>query len=356
MAKKLQLYKYLNLVLILACFLAVCKFYIDSEIFAPRDTVFISPILNSSDYMFSYYDIKRMNDDKSSSLISFEKIAHSFVVYEYNSVYAKSIYINADYFQINHLEYLKGANFPEEYNDEKLVILGSSLAFKLFGSFECIGKSVRINGELYEVTGIVQQSENFDEDFLWLPYGSAEFSGYDISGIYIKDNVYNKLNTQEKAIDYISRAGKTENNYHITDLNQYRDNMLIRIPLIFMIVAAIIMLSTIKNIISLMDYYRDNFKKIAVNSACFAIFSAAIIICTRFISDRLWVIEGMFEILAFIENVLNIDMLPSKEYLPYQLRALKSINSYSVGALGGCIFFIVNFFLVCWVSKAKDSK
>ena len=354
--KKLKLYKYLNLALIVACFFAMGKFYMDSEIFAPKDAIFISPMLNSADYMFSSYDIKRINDNKRDSFISFEKLSGSTIGYEYNNAYAKAIYTDADYFYINHLEYLSGSNFPQEYNDEPIVILGNAVAFKLFGSLECIGKFVRINGIFHEVTGIVKQNERFDEDFIWLPYGSAGFGGYDISSIYIRDMEYNKLNTYEKAMAYIEGVGKSPNGYHIADLNQYRENMLIRAVLVLIIIAVIIICISILNIVRLMDYYKDYIRKIVFNIALILIFGTAIMFIVGFMSDTLWISANAFEVSAFIDNMLNINILPPKQYLPYQLEALSSINSYSVAAFVACLLLIGNFIIINGMDDKRTAK
>lgn len=105
--------------------------------------------------------IKDMN--KLSDRISFNKV--SFCA-ELNETMAKEeavlpVLTNEFYFEI-YGQRLNGNSITEENikNKDKVAIIGSSLALKLFFNTDAVGKAITLNDENYTVCGVIEENES----------------------------------------------------------------------------------------------------------------------------------------------------------------------------------------------------
>lgn len=129
--------------------------------------------------------IKDIN--KLSDRISFNKV--SFCA-ELNETMAKEeavlpVLTNEFYFEI-YGQRLNGNSITEENikNKDKVAIIGSSLALKLFFNTDAVGKTITLNDENYTVCGVIEENESIinilsgdGKQRIYIPYTC--YSGYE---------------------------------------------------------------------------------------------------------------------------------------------------------------------------------
>lgn len=134
--------------------------------------------------------VKDMNN--LSYRISFNQV--SFCV-ELNETNVKEetvtpVLTNEFYFEIWGQK-LNGNSITEENikNENKVAVISSSLALKLFFNTDAVGKTITLNDEVYTICGVIQESENIINSLssdgkqrIYIPYTC--YSGYENCDVY----------------------------------------------------------------------------------------------------------------------------------------------------------------------------
>lgn len=134
--------------------------------------------------------VKDMNN--LSDRISFNQV--SFCV-ELNETNVKEetvtpVLTNEFYFEI-YGQKLNGNSITEENikNENKVAVISSSLALKLFFNTDAVGKTITLNDEVYTICGVIQESENIINSLssdgkqrIYIPYTC--YSGYENCDVY----------------------------------------------------------------------------------------------------------------------------------------------------------------------------
>lgn len=134
--------------------------------------------------------VKDMNN--LSDRISFNQV--SFCV-EFDETNVKEetvtpVLTNEFYFEI-YGQKLNGNSITEENikNENKVAVISSSLALKLFFNTDAVGKTITLNDEVYTICGVIQESENIINSFssdgkqrIYIPYTC--YSGYENCDVY----------------------------------------------------------------------------------------------------------------------------------------------------------------------------
>lgn len=127
--------------------------------------------------------------EKLSERISFDGVSFCAELEE-TSVKAETVLpvlTNESYFEIyNHK--LIGKGFTKE-NKDKVAVISSSLALKLFFNTDAVGKTITLNDEVYTICGVIQESENIINSLssdgkqrIYIPYTC--YSGYENCDVY----------------------------------------------------------------------------------------------------------------------------------------------------------------------------
>lgn len=134
--------------------------------------------------------VKDMNN--LSDRISFNQV--SFCV-EHDETNVKEetvtpVLTNEFYFEI-YGQKLNGNSIAEENikNENKVAVISSSLALKLFFNTDAVGKTITLNDEVYTICGVIQESENIINSLssdgkqrIYIPYTC--YSGYENCDVY----------------------------------------------------------------------------------------------------------------------------------------------------------------------------
>lgn len=134
--------------------------------------------------------VKDMNN--LSDRISFNQV--SFCV-ELNETNVKEetvtpVLTNEFYFEI-YGQKLNGNSITEANikNENKVAVISSSLALKLFFNTDAVGKTITLNDEVYTICGVIQESENIINSLssdgkqrIYIPYTC--YSGYENCDVY----------------------------------------------------------------------------------------------------------------------------------------------------------------------------
>lgn len=134
--------------------------------------------------------VKDMNN--LSDRISFNQVSFCAELEE-TSVKAETVLpvlTNESYFEIyNHKLIGKGFTKENMENKDKVAVIESSLALKLFFNTDAVGKTITLNDEVYTICGVIQESENIINSLssdgkqrIYIPYTC--YSGYENCDVY----------------------------------------------------------------------------------------------------------------------------------------------------------------------------
>lgn len=134
--------------------------------------------------------VKDMNN--LSDRISFNQVSFCVELDETNvkEETVTPVLTNEFYFEI-YGQKLNGNSITEENikNENKVAVISSSLALKLFFNTDAVGKTITLNDEVYTICGVIQESENIINSLssdgkqrIYIPYTC--YSGYENCDIY----------------------------------------------------------------------------------------------------------------------------------------------------------------------------
>lgn len=130
--------------------------------------------------------------EKLSERISFDGVSFCAELEETNvkEETVTPILTNEFYFEI-YGQKLNGNSITEENikNENKVAVISSSLALKLFFNTDAVGKTITLNDEVYTICGVIQESENIINSLssdgkqrIYIPYTC--YSGYENCDVY----------------------------------------------------------------------------------------------------------------------------------------------------------------------------
>lgn len=134
--------------------------------------------------------VKDMNN--LSDRISFNQVSFCVELDETNvkEETVTPVLTNEFYFEI-YGQKLNGNGITEENikNENKVAVISSSLALKLFFNTDAVGKTITLNDEVYTICGVIQESENIINSLssdgkqrIYIPYTC--YSGYENCDVY----------------------------------------------------------------------------------------------------------------------------------------------------------------------------
>lgn len=134
--------------------------------------------------------VKDMNN--LSDRISFNQVSFCVELDETNvkEETVTPVLTNEFYFEI-YGQKLNGNSITEENikNENKVAVISSSLALKLFFNTDAVGKTITLNDEVYTICGVIQESENIINSLssdgkqrIYIPYNC--YSGYENCDVY----------------------------------------------------------------------------------------------------------------------------------------------------------------------------
>lgn len=134
--------------------------------------------------------VKDMNN--LSDRISFNQVSFCVELDETNvkEGTVTPVLTNEFYFEI-YGQKLNGNSITEENikNENKVAVISSSLALKLFFNTDAVGKTITLNDEVYTICGVIQESENIINSLssdgkqrIYIPYTC--YSGYENCDVY----------------------------------------------------------------------------------------------------------------------------------------------------------------------------
>lgn len=134
--------------------------------------------------------VKDMNN--LSDRISFNQVSFCVELDETNvkEETVTPVLTNEFYFEI-YGQKLNGNSITEENikNENKVAVISSSLALKLFFNTDAVGKTITLNDEVYTICGVIQESKNIINSLssdgkqrIYIPYTC--YSGYEDCDVY----------------------------------------------------------------------------------------------------------------------------------------------------------------------------
>ena len=163
--------------------------------------------------------VKDMNN--LSDRISFNQVSFCVELDETNvkEETVTPVLTNEFYFEI-YGQKLNGNSITEENikNENKVAVISSSLALKLFFNTDAVGKTITLNDEVYTICGVIQESENIINSLssdgkqrIYIPYTC--YSGYENCDVYTIS--YDNLASSAPLIEQMKLS-----QYHSTNFSE----------------------------------------------------------------------------------------------------------------------------------------
>lgn len=163
--------------------------------------------------------VKDMNN--LSDRISFNQVSFCVELDETNvkEETVTPVLTNEFYFEI-YGQKLNGNSITKENikNENKVAVISSSLALKLFFNTDAVGKTITLNDEVYTICGVIQESENIINSLssdgkqrIYIPYTC--YSGYENCDVYTIS--YDNLASSAPLIEQMKLS-----QYHSTNFSE----------------------------------------------------------------------------------------------------------------------------------------
>lgn len=127
---------------------------------------------------------------------------------------------NENYAYFTDAYLVKGAFFNEIQIDRKLplVVVNEAAAYQLFGSQECVGETVYLNGVSYEVCGIMAEPEESGAR-LYIPYSTIESLGISEP---LTDQIWCRFSNLAEAALVLGKAGYSLKTFKIIQMDSVK--------------------------------------------------------------------------------------------------------------------------------------
>lgn len=158
---------------------------------------------------------------KISERISFDRVSFCAELEETNvkGETVTPVLTNENYFEIyNHKLIGKGFTKENIENKDKVAVIGSSLALKLFFNTDAVGKKITLDNETYKICGVFKESENIINSLssdgkqrIYIPYTC--YSGYENCEV-------NTVSYDNKAVSATLIEQMNLSQYHSTNFSE----------------------------------------------------------------------------------------------------------------------------------------
>ena len=127
---------------------------------------------------------------------------------------------NENYAYFTDAYLVKGAFFNEIQIERKLplAVVNEAAAYQLFGSLECVGECVYLNGVSYEVCGIMAEPEESGAK-LYIPYSTVESLGISVS---TTDQIWCRFSNLAEAALVLGKAGYSLETFQIIQMDSVK--------------------------------------------------------------------------------------------------------------------------------------
>ena len=144
-----------------------------------------------------------------------------------------------EYLDIQGYEIAYGRNLL--YSDmaarQKVAVVGAYVASELYGSSErAVGENIKLNGEPYQIVGVVEQQtedlSDFDDgctdDFVWIPYSRAvkmSRNAVITNYIFTSADVSQSSQCRSALEDFLLDKLKSDDFFHVTAMSELMDTL-----------------------------------------------------------------------------------------------------------------------------------
>ena len=165
-------------------------------------------------------------------LVAPEYSSNAQLVYGDTNANSTVVGVTSDYAEVRNQEVASGRLLtPEDnQNQEHVAVLGSELAADLFGAENPVGLSLRVNGEPFQVIGVLEEiggfGRNSPDSSAYVPIGVAQgrlFSAARYRGDYIVSTIYGQVATNDRVQDAMLQIEATLRLRHNLRADQEND-------------------------------------------------------------------------------------------------------------------------------------
>ena len=334
-------YKKLNMIIAFVALLCCFILSIRAETYMDKDVFYIAPILSDSKNYLSAEEVEKIDFPASTSFESRERVAIRF---EKTEIYTEIHATNAEYFRLNHMQFVDGNSWTANMGNENVIVLNESLAWRFFGSTNVSGTEIFIDNESYSIVGVTKQNKiDKTTAFAWIPLSKDKYDNKNLTAFLIKPNQYNPINSVR---DIESWLGELNRNapYYIADINMYKNSIALTYRLLLGYIYVCIAIFFTRCIYLLLKTNGLSRRSLPIFIVMLMMNLSLVMFTVYAVQFDIWFpkFSGTFT-QQIIQTVFNFNILPPSEYLAGGISELDRLNNYANIAFGIGIVGFINF-------------
>ena len=333
-------YKTLNAIIAFISLLCCFVFSIRAASYMDKDVFYVTPILSDSKNHLSINELEKI---EFSANISFENRERIAIRFEKKEIYTEIHSTNAEYFKMNHMQFTDGNSWTADMENENVVVLNESLAWRFFGATNVSGMEIFIDNKSFIIIGVTKQ-DKIDKTtaFAWIPLPKDEYDNKNLTAVLIKPDSYNTINSIHDIESWLRELNRNAP-YYITDINMYKESITLRYQILLWIIYTYIAIFFTHY--TYLFLKTNGVSKYSLPSFIVLLMNLGLVAFTIYaVRFDIWFpkFSGSFP-QQIITTIFNFNLLPPQEYLAAGIYELNRLNRYANIAFGVGVVSFTNF-------------
>ncbi|MCL2565029.1 MAG: ABC transporter permease subunit [Defluviitaleaceae bacterium] len=358
MLKAHKLILILNAAALLICILWGYWLFTEARQLVGNNVVYITGEPGRRGYEISLDNIRDTLRDFADYNIAFEYRRGAVIENGIRNIDVNLAFTNSTYFLINNYFFLYGGGWPYGFDEHNIIVLSENAAWELFGNTNVVGMHVELEGQFFEIGGVIKQEDLENPGFAWITYNHRGSGISNVGGIYIQGRDYNNLELIVLAHRFAYAAELNLNNLRFVDLDQYTYNILTKFNLFVLVIAAFGAVFSSVGLFNILEA-KGNRQKIMLYSSLTAVTIFLCIYLWQNISIYLPPPTEAFRVRSLIDNLNNLGTFEGIGIASLNISGLYEHNRLSVYPLVLGTFAFVNiagvFFADAFIKYRKYS-
>ena len=273
---------------------------------------------------------------------------------------ATVIATNDNYSYFTGLEIEEGTFFNQIQADRKLsvAVLNEEAAYQFFGNYDCIGESLYLDQNVFEVIGIVREQGDEGEAKVYIPDTTADTLGISCSEV---NQLWCRFTNMAEASLMISNIGYSMSEMNILRVDLYKSVFMLRFFTVLIFIGIILFIRTFKAAFSV----AKNLGKVgAMNGKWLIKWILQILICTGSllfavkITQLSWCVPPNYELLGKSWKDVLYRTLEFYTLSGIEMDNMQFVNRWNLLAMSSqivCIWAVVLFFIEMSTKRCDNS-
>jgi len=254
------------------------------------------------------------------------------------------------YFSLANHSFIHEVDWSKDFHASSVIVLSENASRELFGNTNALHLHVEIEGQLFEVGGIIGQENPSEPNFAWVPYNHHSNRISHVSGIYISGKSYCSMQLHVLATRFAHAADLDLGSLRFIDLDQYAYNILVKFNLFYILAGGlVVMLFAIRFFHAIESHLSmPDMPRAIIYGALTLLFSLLCVFLWQITEPNLPLSFEAYALRPFIDTLNNRNAFEGINYLSLGHQKLHDFNRLSsypllIGAFAFAALAILGF-------------